>query len=258
MQSETQKLPWFASVMYHRVVDEIDGSDPYHLSITSDQLDAQLAYLKSKGYESVNPITAITDAMNAPERNRKQVVLTFDDGYMDFMTHAVPVLQKHGYAAMLMVVTDRIGGRNEWDEGRAEQVPLMGVSELREAHSSGIWIGSHSKTHPAMATLDAAVAKAEIVESKAKLEDLLGEPVPIFCFPYGSSSPAVQSTVQEAGFLAAYGIEQRDHQQFRMTRVDGVKANGAGLKWRFRITGGHYRFRTNASKAKSVVRNLKR
>jgi peptidoglycan/xylan/chitin deacetylase (PgdA/CDA1 family) len=133
----------------------------------------------------------------------------------------------------------------------------MTVAEIKEARAVGIWIGSHSKTHRHMARLNGAEAKAEIVDSKARLEDVLGEPVNIFTFPYGSSTPEVQAAVQEAGFEAAYGIEQRDHQLFRMTRVDGVKAKGAGLNWKFRISGGHYRFRTRAGKAKGLIRKLK-
>ena len=257
MQSETIKLPWFASVMYHRVVDHLDEHDPFHLSITSDQLDSQLAFLKSKGYQSVDPLQAIATARNSPEENRRQIVLTFDDGYMDFMTHALPVLQKHGFSATVMLVSDQIGGQNAWDDGKARQVPLMGLSEIREARSAGISFGSHSKTHPPLARLDAATAKAEITDSKFAIEDIMGEPVPVFCFPYGSSSPELQVAVQQAGYEAAFGIEQRGHELYSLTRVDGVKANGAGLNWRFRISGRRYRFRNRAYGSKRMLMKLK-
>ena len=241
MNQNSENIPWFLSIMYHRVVERLDAPDPHQLSITSEQLDAQLAYLKNRGYKSVHPLTAIENAKRPT--GEKQVVLTFDDGYVDFMTHALPVLQKHGYAAMAMIVSGQISGRNAWDEGRAEQLTLMGPAEIKEARATGIWIGSHSKTHPHMGRLDHVSLISEAADSRKTLEDLLGEPVPIFCFPYGSQSTLAVNTVQEAGYEAAYGIEQHRHTRYSLTRVDGVKANGAGLNWRFRSSGNHYRFR---------------
>lgn len=258
MQSTTEKLPWFASVMYHRVVDELTQPDPLQLSITVDQLDRQLAYLKERGYRSVGPLTALNDAVSGQERSRRNVVLTFDDGYLDFMTHALPVLQKYDFTAMMMLISGRIGETNVWDEGQAEQVPLMDVADIREAQKAGITFGSHSKTHPHLARIDEAEARSEVVDSKSALEDLLGEPVPIFTFPYGSYSSAVQDAVAEAGYEAAFSIEDRRHNRYNLTRVDGVKANGAGLNWKFRISGRHYGFRSRASRVKQALRRLKR
>lgn len=255
MYQPTENIPWFLSIMYHRVVDRIETPDPYHLSITAQQLDAQLSYLKAKGYESVHPLTAIENARN-PQR-KKQVVLTFDDGYTDFMTHALPVLQKHDYSAMAMIVSGQISGRNVWDAGRAEQLTLMGPADIKEARSAGIWIGSHSKTHPAMGRLDADSLRSEATDSRRTLEDLLGEPIPVFCFPYGSQSELAVNAVKEAGYEAAFGIEQRQHDLFGLTRVDGVKANGAGLNWRLRVSGGHYRLRNRGAQVKRMLRQLK-
>lgn len=257
MQTTTEKLPWFASVMYHRVVDEVTGPDPYHLSITTHQLDQQLAYLKEKGFRSVDPLTVLNDATSDPEKSKRNVVLTFDDGYLDFTTHALPLLQKYGFTATMMLISDRIGETNVWDEGKAEQVPLMAPNEIREAQAAGITFGSHSKTHPALGRIEESEARSEVTDSKSALEDLLGEPVKIFTFPYGSYSQAVQDAVAEAGYEAAFSIEDRRHGRFNLTRVDGVKANGAGFNWKFRISGRHYRLRNRVGGLKQTLRRLK-
>ncbi len=257
MQNRTEKLPWFASVMYHRVVESVIGPDPYHLSISVDDLDSQLRYLKDKGYRSVDAQTALDDAVSNPEQSRRNVVLTFDDGYLDFMTHALPLLNKHGFTATMMLISDRIGGTNVWDEGKAEQVPLMSVADIREARAAGISFGSHSKTHPPLGRIDEEEARSEVIDSKSALEDILGEPVKIFTFPYGSYNAPVQDAVADAGYEAAFSIEDRRHSRFNMTRVDGVKANGVGFNWRLRINGRHYRLRNRAAGFKQTLRKLK-
>lgn len=258
MRSDNLPLPWFPAIMYHRVVDSFQGPDPYALNLTAEQLDGQLRYLKEKGYQSVSPLDAIAIATGQRERPAfKPVVLTFDDGYMDFMTHALPLLREHGFTAMVMLISDRIGGRNEWDEGRAPQTGLMGEAEIREAAAAGILFGSHSLTHPHLAGLDPETARAEVADSKKSLEDLLGTRVDIFCYPYGNSSPAVRDAVVEAGYAAAFGIEQRQHELFNVSRVDGVRNAGTGLKWRFHISGRHFRLRNRTFRVRRLMRRLR-
>src|SRR5690606_28299288 len=126
----------------------------------------------------------------------------------------------------------RIGGRNTWDEGRAEPATLMDLAQIREAQSAGITFGSHSQTHPRLADLSPETARAEVFDSKKALEDMLGLAMPVFCYPFGNSSPAVRDLAQEAGYEAALGIEQRQHTLFNLSRVDGVRNAGSGWKWR--------------------------
>jgi peptidoglycan/xylan/chitin deacetylase (PgdA/CDA1 family) len=242
-QSGQSTLPWFASVMYHRVVDEVQGPDPYALQITTRQFEQQLAHLQASGYEAIAPAQAVAAALGEPGSLKKKVVLTFDDGYADFTTHALPLLQKFRFTATVMLVSDRIGGWNSWDEGLAEPVPLIGLAAIREAQSAGITFGSHGRTHRKLSVLDPEDARAEVSESKSALEDLLGAPVEIFCYPHGDSSPQLRAMVRDAGYTAAFGNTEQEHERYNLSRIDGVKASKAGLDWSLRVSGRRFRLR---------------
>lgn len=257
MPDKQEKLSWFPTVMYHRVVDSINGPDPYALSITSEDLESQLKHLKSSGFNSVSLQEALAVSNGANPVSGKQVVLTFDDGYMDFMTHALPLLQKYEFTATVYLVSDEISGTNTWDHGKAEHASLMGPTEIKEARSAGITFGSHSKNHPRLAELSIEEATEEVAGSKKALEDLLGEEMAIFCYPHGNSSVPVRDAVREAGYRAALGIEQREHELFNISRVDGARNAGAGFNWKFHISGRYFWVRNRTGGIRRRLRKLK-
>jgi peptidoglycan/xylan/chitin deacetylase (PgdA/CDA1 family) len=64
-----------------------------------------------------------------------------------------------------------------------------------------VTIGSHSVHHHRLGALEAQASRTEIHDSKARLEELLGQPVAHFCYPYGHYDRAVREAVCEAGYL---------------------------------------------------------
>lgn len=68
-------------------------------------------------------------------------------------------------------------------------------------------IGAHTMTHPLLPSISLNEAKHEIRTSKQYLEDLLGKPVPMFCYPRGLYNHAVANAVRDAGFLGARTIQ---------------------------------------------------
>jgi peptidoglycan/xylan/chitin deacetylase (PgdA/CDA1 family) len=237
--STDRPVPWFPSIMYHRVVDEVTARDPYALQISAQQFERQLAYLRDNGYQAVTSEQALA-TRDSGDSTARIVVLTFDDGYADFMTHALPLLRKYQYPAVVMLVSGRIGGWNTWDAERADPVRLMGAAEIREAASAGITFGSHGTTHRRLSALDAGEVAAEARVSKNTLEDLLGAPVRIFAYPHGDCTPLVRAAVRDAGYAAAFGNSERCHERFNLSRIDGARL-GVGLRWRFHLSGAHFR-----------------
>lgn len=106
-------------LLYHRVdrpSTELRG-DPHLLSATPEMFDQQMRYV-ARYYA---PVTAgdVVDALrNARPLPRRAVLVTFDDGYRDFLTHAWPVLRRHRVPALLFVPTGYPGSGAAfwWDE----------------------------------------------------------------------------------------------------------------------------------------------
>jgi len=77
---------------------------------------------------------------------------------------------------------------------------------VRLADGDLVEIGSHTMTHPVLSGMPVGTQQAEIRQSKARLEEILGREVSSFAYPYGSLSDYTQETVgivHEAGFASA-------------------------------------------------------
>ncbi|MEX0761262.1 MAG: polysaccharide deacetylase family protein [Dehalococcoidia bacterium] len=251
-------LAWFPSLMYHRVVESVGNSDPYSLCMSVKMLDEQLRFLKNRGYKVTSIEDAIKLAEDSEATDENIVALTFDDGYLDFFIYALPVLQRYEFTATVFLVSNELGGINSWDRGKVDSAPLMGFKEIREVQASGVTFGSHSCTHPLLATLDSATAFREIVDSKSALEQVLGTEVRLFCYPYGNSNSSIQSVVADAGYVAACGIEQREHTVYNVSRIDAVLCHGTGLRWRHHLSGRSFRLRKAAAGVRDKVISRRR
>lgn len=193
-------VPWIA--MYHSVGDRTD--DPYRITVTPERLDRQLRWLRGRGLTGVSLAALL--AARARGEDRGLVGLTFDDGYADFVEHALPVLNRHGCGATLFVLPGRLGGDNAWDP-LGPRRPLLTADGIRRAAAEGVEIGSHGLTHLDLTTVDDRTLRAEVTESRAALAELTGTPVDGFCYPYGTVDQRCVHAVREAGYAYACAID---------------------------------------------------
>lgn len=187
--------------MYHGIAD-VD-EDPNQLCVSPARFAEQMAWLARRGLRGVG-IAELVDAMRAG-RQRGLVGLTFDDGYINVLETALPVLRQHGFGATAYIISDRLGGTNEWDEGPVWK--LMTGDQVRELAEAGIEIGSHAATHMRLAGASPAQLTAEIIESRTSLGTLLGIEIRGFAFPYGSMDAASRQAVRDAGYEYACAVE---------------------------------------------------
>jgi peptidoglycan/xylan/chitin deacetylase (PgdA/CDA1 family) len=188
-------------LMYHSVAP--CHQDPYRATVSPHRFERQMRWLRSNRLRGVS-IRELLDARN--ERGARGLVgLTFDDGYRDFATYAMPVLQRFGFTATVFVLPGRLGGHNAWDPSRRRK-ELLTADEIRGMAGVGMEIGSHGLMHVSLPKADDVVLTAEIVQSRAILHDLLGRQVRGFCYPYGDIDARVAAAVQAAGYDYACAI----------------------------------------------------
>jgi peptidoglycan/xylan/chitin deacetylase (PgdA/CDA1 family) len=84
--------------------------------------------------------------------------------------------------------------------------PTLSAAEIREL-SRHFEIGAHTVHHVRLTGLEPAAAKAEISESKWRLEEILGKPCRVFCFPGGRFQGSHIPMLKDAGFRAARTVE---------------------------------------------------
>ena len=146
---------------------------------------AMIDYFHDAGYRFVGP-----DVF--PRSESLVAFLSFDDNYRSFWT-VLPILERLGVSATFYINTCAfrdLASQTEIDayfdrlHCCGERVPLS-VTELREIAAAGHVVGAHGHSHCTLTALPPAEARQDIATSKRLLEDLLGQEVAHFSYPYG-------------------------------------------------------------------------
>ncbi len=193
----TIKMP---ILVYHYVEYVNDPKDPTRKLLATEPhiLDQQLQTLIDNGYEFVN----FDDLEKFFEGNalppKKPVMLTFDDGYEDFYTDALPIIKKHNIKAVQYVISGVIGKPNYMSKEQLQEVIATGLVE----------IGAHTVDHYNLLNLPLADSLSQIATSKSEMEKKFGIKVASFAYPYGHHNVALQKLVEEAGFDTAVTMDK--------------------------------------------------
>ncbi len=186
---------------YHSVSDEQrDGT--LRWSVSPGDFDEQMALLRQRGRTPLT-VSGYADMLcRTVPLPPKPVLVTFDDGFADLATTALPVLRRYGITATAFVITSRLGPTGSWHGDAA-----LDWDQLAELQAIGVEIGSHSHTHRALDCLRTAELFGETLASKRVLEDGLRKPVNCFAYPYGYYSDVVRRAVRAAGYVSACAVK---------------------------------------------------
>jgi peptidoglycan/xylan/chitin deacetylase (PgdA/CDA1 family) len=166
-------------------------------TVTTEQLEEQLSYLARSGFRFIH----VRDLFSSAALPQRPLILSFDDGYVDNLEHAVPVLRRHGAKATIFIATGCAGGSAQWVDGGA---PLMGPLQLRELEREGIELALHSHSHRAFETMPLDEIEADVRKNLDYFR-LHGIGVtPALAYPYGSRPK--RSLPELARRLSALGI----------------------------------------------------
>ena len=198
-------VPHISILMYHQVGRFAPMRSHRANYCDAGHFAAQMALLARLGCRVLNLDEALACLRGLAPTPPRAVVLTFDDAYDNFVDHALPVLQRHGFPATVYAISGWLGRPMSWSaEEPGRPIPtLMSGSRLREVRAAGITIGSHSATHAKRGELGAERQRAELADSKAALEDVLGEPVRHLCYPFGSFDLGTVRATAVAGYVSA-------------------------------------------------------
>jgi peptidoglycan/xylan/chitin deacetylase (PgdA/CDA1 family) len=183
-------------LMYHHVSSRAaDGPYGRALTVSPQEFEGQLQLLKGDAC-SVVGLHRVVDDVRTGRLQRCEVALTFDDGYADAATVALPLLLRYQAVGTFFVTTGFLG--------TAGHLSPAGVRRLAGA---GMEIGAHTVTHADLTLLSAADVRSEIRRSRTVLQALSGQPVGAFAYPAGSYDASVEAAVQAAGFDLAVSTD---------------------------------------------------
>jgi peptidoglycan/xylan/chitin deacetylase (PgdA/CDA1 family) len=208
---------------YHYIRVNPDPRDRlgFALSVTPADFAAQMDWLASNGFHPVTPSDVYAYLNGTRGLPSRPVILSFDDGYADFYTTALPILRAHDFTAVAYIVSGFVG-----------QSGYMSADQIVELDRRGIEIGSHTVHHPNLARSSPGNVTFEVVASKQALEQLIGHPIYSFCYPSGLYNGGVMAAVQTAGYsnatTTAFGYVHYMSDRYRWTRlrISGGEALG--------------------------------
>jgi peptidoglycan/xylan/chitin deacetylase (PgdA/CDA1 family) len=140
-----------AILMYHRVAEE--EHDPWNLCVSPERFAEQMAFLQ-KAADCVD-LLDVQGSKLTPRSGRARIAVTFDDGYRDNLTRALPVLERYGIPATVFVVSGSIGRSREfwWDALERCLLRPQRLPERLELDVAGMrrrfWLGNSESSDPA-------------------------------------------------------------------------------------------------------------
>ncbi|MBY3498478.1 trifunctional glycosyltransferase/class I SAM-dependent methyltransferase/polysaccharide deacetylase [Rhizobium laguerreae] len=190
-------------LMYHRIAE--DGPAALRRFRTPPEIfRKQMQFLRRQGYYSVTAQNLANLLRSGKPIQGRPVMLSFDDAYLDFQTNAYPILAENDFSADVFVVTDKVGGRSDWDSAHGEPAPLMSWSQIQELHQKGISFGSHLASHTPASAIDNEALLAEAILSRDALQSRLGAPVESIALPYGGTDFRVPGILALAGYSVGF------------------------------------------------------
>lgn len=225
------------ALAYHDVEDS--DPDQAFVSVRTDHLIDQLAWLRENDYQPVS-IDQILDASQGkavlPE---KAVLLTFDDGYSSFYTRVFPILKAYQWPAVLAPVGKWLDTPEDQDVdfgGKAvERSRFLTWQQVKEVSESGlVEIASHTYDlhqgvlgNPQGNEMPAAATRiydpvTETYEDEAhfqerlqrdvhaitkRLKDVTGKQPRVWVWPYGRADGAALQIALDTGYSVAMKLE---------------------------------------------------
>jgi peptidoglycan/xylan/chitin deacetylase (PgdA/CDA1 family) len=178
---------------YHRVCSS-PCLGQLDLKVESSNFAAELAALDAHGYHTISQAQLFNALYHGAALPPKPVIISVDDGYKDDVTTILPDLERYRMVATFFIISGRFKGQL-----------FVSEDQVRQLDRAGMDIGAHSVTHLVpLASATPSRVRIEVEGSKHALEQVVGHPVSVFAYPFGSYNSSVVSEVRAAGFAMAF------------------------------------------------------
>lgn len=135
------------------------------------------------------------------ENGHHYCLVTFDDGFSNFLTNAAPELVRRSIPAIIFIISGAMG-KSFGPLNAPER--LMTAAEVQKLPDTLFVVGSHTVSHPYLPELRREAAQVELCHSRLTLEEVLGKRVRYFSFPFGGLTPELVAMSKQAGYERVY------------------------------------------------------
>jgi peptidoglycan/xylan/chitin deacetylase (PgdA/CDA1 family) len=197
---------------------------PSVISFSPQLFRRGMARLYESGYRTLSLLEAVKCLREKASPPQRSFVITFDDGYQSVHEQAFPLLQRYGFSATVFLTVGTTAKGTQ-----ARRLPSIGGrsmlswAEIHEMYRRGITFGAHTLTHPDLTRLPSERIEAEVCNSKAIIEDVLGTHVDSFAYPFGRYDKRSREIVRQHFTCACsdkLGHAHSSSDPFALERID--------------------------------------
>jgi len=219
--------------MYHSVDD-----NSKFFTISRNDFERQMAYLAGKGYHVV-PLPHLVSMIKRRKSVAGCVALTFDDGYEDFYTNAIPILQKYKLPATVFLATGLIGKTYNTVDG--EELSMMNKeTALRVCKEKDIYCMPHTVTHPNLRDISLEESIREIESSRIDVEGISKREARVFAYPKGRYTQKIINYLRNKNWDAAVtvnpGLVHMNSDIFSLSR-NAVDSSTSFTQFKGKVSG---------------------
>jgi peptidoglycan/xylan/chitin deacetylase (PgdA/CDA1 family) len=191
------------SILVYHTISSPAKPLPGDIDISAERFERQLSWLSRW-----RQVVRLDETLGSDERAR-DVAITFDDGFRDNLTVALPLLEKFRLPITLFVVAGFVG-----------QDGYLSAEELREiARHPLVTIGAHGLWHRHFTRLSTDEARFELRESRNRLRNITGRRIDLMAWPFGECDAGLERLSEECGYRAAWSVWQGTNSLYSRWRV---------------------------------------
>lgn len=203
---------WIPILMYHKIPQE-EIQTKHRIFVTVESFKKHLDFFNRQKFTTIGfaDLKQFWD-MQRPysEFPNKPLILTFDDGYVDNLIQAQPLLLERKMKACIFLLANHNITENSWDlaDPLETKSPLMNLQQKQNLNPACFEIGSHGFNHPHLTSLSETEVLAEMKDSRLKLSQDLSQDIIAFAYPFGSTSEKISKLCEKAGYRFAVNTDR--------------------------------------------------
>lgn len=193
--------PAIPILVYHHIRKQegwLKSTWSWKMTVSPAVFEQQMQWIDDYGYTPVDMTSAAGILSGKIPGPAKPLVITFDDNNLNAYENGLPVLKKHGFAAVFYIITNRLKNHATIDEARVKELVTQGMD-----------IESHTVSHSTLTALSVKKLDSELAESRKVLEALTGKPVLHLAYPSTAQNKTVREHAKKAGYVTATIMDPR-------------------------------------------------
>jgi peptidoglycan/xylan/chitin deacetylase (PgdA/CDA1 family) len=211
-------------LVYHGVGEATEAGDPNRMITPPALVASHVRLLRRLGYRFVTAEQAL-DASNGGGPPAGTAVLTFDDGFRDWVTDALPLLRLLDVPATFYLCPGWLGGRHPDVPGAHGR--LLDEGEARQLVAEGMELGSHAMAHEDLRELDDGALHETLRASRTAVQELSGRPCRTLAYPFGLFGDREARAAADAGYELAFAWRPGPWRPLAAPRLPAPPRHGA-------------------------------